>query len=102
MSIVFCEFILFVNIKYLHNIRDNKLNQEILMYFFYMHGKQSYENFSQFSTKFKQKLMDWSLVYDQPFHKLSWILVQYLLRYLGDRQTNKQRWKHNLLAEVIK
>ena len=26
MFIIFCEFSLFVNIKYLHNIRDNKLD----------------------------------------------------------------------------
>ena len=31
--------------------------------------------------------MGWSLVYDQPFHKLK---VQYALRYPGDRQTDKQ------------
>ena len=36
MSIVFCEFSLFVNIKYLHNIRNNKLNQAFLIYFFDM------------------------------------------------------------------
>ena len=36
MPIVFCEFNLFVNIKYLPNIRDNKLNQAFLIYFFYM------------------------------------------------------------------
>ena len=35
MSIVFCEFSLFVNIKYLHNIRENKLNQAFLIYFLY-------------------------------------------------------------------
>ena len=35
MSIVFCEFSLFVNIKQLDNIRDNKLNQAFLIYFFY-------------------------------------------------------------------
>ena len=34
-SIVFCEFSLFVNIKQLDNIRDNKLNQAFLIYFFY-------------------------------------------------------------------
>ena len=50
MSIVFCEFSLFVNIKYLHNIRDNKLNKAFLIYFFYT------KKFSQLSTKFNQNL----------------------------------------------
>ena len=35
MSIVFCEFSLFVNIKHFANIRDNKLNQAFLIYFLY-------------------------------------------------------------------
>ena len=35
MSTVFCEFSLFVNIKHLDNIRDNKLNHVFLIYFFY-------------------------------------------------------------------
>ena len=45
----------------------------------------------QFSTKFNQNVIGWSLVCGQPFHKLTWTLVQYsVLRYPGDRQTNKQ------------
>ena len=44
----------------------------------------------QFSTKFNQNVMVWSLVYSQLFHKLKLKSVQYFLRYPGDGQTNKQ------------
>ena len=31
----FCEFGFFVNIKYLHNTKDNNLNEALLIYFIY-------------------------------------------------------------------
>ena len=41
--------------------------------------------------------MGWSLVYSQPFHKCTGKSVQYIWRYPGDRQTNKQRCrKHDV------
>ena len=54
--------------------------------------------------------MDWTLVYGQPFHKLSLKSVLFVLRYPGDRQTDKQpdkqtdehRLKHKLLADETK
>ena len=60
MSIVFCEFSLFVNIKYLHNIRDNKLNQAFLIYFFYTEKLTCRQNFMEFSAKI-QWIGPWSM-----------------------------------------
>ena len=58
MSIVFCEFSLLVNIKYLHNIRDNKLNQAFLTYFCYTEKPtEFYEIFNQFSTMIHPKFI---------------------------------------------
>ena len=66
ISIAFCEFRLFMNIKYLHKIRDNKVNQAFLIYFFYMHGEAYRQGFMKFPANFNQNLMDWFL---EPFHK---------------------------------
>ena len=54
-------------------VRDNKLNQAFLIYFFYTEKltDRVLRIVSQFANKFNQNLMDWSLVYGQPFHKLS-------------------------------
>ena len=54
MSIDFCEFSLFVNIKYLHNIRDNKLNQASLTYFYYT---EKLTEFMKFSTMIQPKFI---------------------------------------------
>ena len=75
MSIDFCEFSLLVNIKYLHNIRDNKLNQAFLTYFCYMEKlTEFYENFNQFSTMIQPKFIVvvlglWSTI-PQTFRKI--------------------------------
>ena len=42
--LLFSEFRLFVNTKYLHNIRDNKLNQTLLIYSFFIIGPLSMAN----------------------------------------------------------
>ena len=42
--LLFSEFGLFVNTKYLHNIRDNKLNQTLLIYSFFIIGPLSMAN----------------------------------------------------------
>ena len=71
MSIVFCEFSLFVNIKYLHNIRDNKLNQASLTYFCYT---EKLTEFMKFSTMIHPKFIGvvlglWSTI-SQTFMKI--------------------------------
>ena len=88
LTLFFCEFSLFVSIEYLHNIRNNKLNQAFLIYFVYTE-KLTDRVLWIFQPIFNQNLMDWSLVYGQPFHKSPWKLVQYFFRYPGDKQTNK-------------
>ena len=75
MSIVVCEFSLFVNIKELHNIRDNKLNQAFF-HLFLLHRRSLqtdiYEFFIQILTKFIHNLMDWIwMVYGHSYSKLS-------------------------------
>ena len=75
MSIDFCEFSLLVNIKYLHNIRDNKLNQAFLTYFCYTEKPtEFYEIFNQFSTMIHPKFIGvvlglWSTI-SQTFMKI--------------------------------
>ena len=121
-----CEFSLFVNIKYLHNIRIISSIEHFVFHSFLLYGEAYRQISMKFSSNFQpnscnENLMDWSSVYGQTFHKLSWRSVKYFLRYLGARQpvgqpasqtnkqtnertnkqTNKQRWKLNLLAEAM-
>ena len=59
MSIVFfCELSLFVNFKYLHNIRDDKLNQVLLIYLFYTENlayRAYIQNFQPIFNKIQPK-----------------------------------------------
>ena len=82
MSIVICEFSLFMNIKHLHNIGDNIFHSSILNLFL-SHGEAYRQSFVDFQTIFNQNMVDWSLVYGLLFHKCSWKSVQYFLRYLN-------------------
>ena len=80
----FCEFSLFLNIKYLQNIRDSKLNQA-----FSIGEAEFYEIFSQFLTKFNQNLMIGPCLWPtlpQTFMKIGAIRFE-----ISWRQTNKQR-----------
>ena len=83
---IFCEFSLFVNIKYMHNIRDNKLNR------LFSNKEKLTEKLLRtiqpISTRINQNLMDWTSGYGLPIHKLSWKSVKYVLIYPSENQTN--------------
>ena len=95
MSIIFCEFSLFVNIKYLHNIRDNKLNQAFLIYFFDTE-KLTDRVLWNCQPKFNGIVLGLWPILPQTFMKIGAILFE-----ISWWQTNKHRWKHNLLAQGL-
>ena len=74
MFIIFCEFSLFVNIKYVHNIGDNKLNR----LFFYKEKltEKRLRMAPPISTRINQHLIDWIPVFGLPIHKLWWKSVK--------------------------
>ena len=91
MLIVYCEFSLFVNIKYLHNIMDNKLCHASILIFFHLRREVHRENYMtfttmQFSTKFNHNLMSCMVLGILP--SLSQTGKQ------TDKLTNKQGNKH--------
>ena len=76
---------------YLHNIRIISSIKHSSLYFFYTE-KLTDRIFSHFFNQTQLKLMDWSFVYGQHFHKLSWKSVQYFLRYPCDGYTDKRTY----------
>ena len=102
MFIIFREFSLFVNITYLHNIRDNTLNQAFLIYFFYT--EKFTDSFFNFSANFQPKnevglcsMANLSTNVHENRYNSFWDMAT-------NRQTNKQTNRGEniyLLTEVI-
>ena len=97
MSIAFCEFSLFVNIKYLHNIRiissiNSSSTRRSLQ-------TEFYDILSHFKTIWW--IGPWSMANPATnFHENRCNTFWDILA--TDKQTDKHRWKHNLLTEVIR
>ena len=108
MSIVFWKFSLFVNIKYFHNISDNKLNQAFLIDFFYTeklaHGVlwKFQPIFNQIQPTFNGLVVGLWPTWIIPLTFMNICAIVFEISCMAtDKQTNKRWWKHSLLAEVI-
>ena len=86
LTLFFCEFSLFVNIKYLHNIRV--IAQSSILNLFRLHGEAYRQSFVNFPANFQPKFNGLVLGLWPTFHQTS-MKIGAILFEISWRQTNK-------------